>query len=95
MKRRVGLFVTVPRLLAALALAATLAAIPATRPEDAAAAVSMSQGTARWLCSHAGGSISNYEEPDSGYSDMACTLPSGEQYFICEGAEYLAWMSCY
>jgi hypothetical protein len=71
----------VPRFLAVLALAAALVAIPAARPQDAGA-LRMSEGTARWLCSHAGGSIWTYGEYGNNVF-VTCMLPSGQTYFDC------------
>jgi hypothetical protein len=84
MKRRVRLFVTVPRLLAALALGAALVAIPAARPQNAGA-LRMSERAVHRICFAGGGSV-NYSVVDSDFGDwwVTCTLPSG-QAISCEG----------
>ena len=77
----------IPRLLAILALALTLVAIPAFSPDEASA-YPRSEGQVYRLCNAAGGEL-HYEfyYTGSGLIDyyMTCTLPSGNT-FVC-----LAW----
>jgi hypothetical protein len=93
MKRRVGLFVTVPRLLAALALAAALVAIPTVRPQDASA-LRMSERAVNRICFAAGGSI-NYSivDPDFGEFWMTCTFPEGNA-ISCSNSSVGGYVEC-
>jgi len=69
------------RLLAVLALAIALVAIPAFSPDDASAK-RMSERSAGRACSNAGGSM--YYDFDGPRSDtMSCSLPSGAS-FSCD-----------
>jgi hypothetical protein len=85
-----------PRLLAALALAAALVAIPAVRPGDAGA-MRMSERRASWICYANGGSI-HYESysTDSSVWDMTCEFPSGISW-TCSGGGLgsMVMVECY
>jgi hypothetical protein len=89
-----------PRLLAALALAAALVAIPVARPEDADARY-MSERQASRLCAGVGGTL-EYDftwDPDFGFWEMTCTVPSspGGSSFTCWGGDSLgigSYMDC-
>ena len=68
------------RLLAVLALALALLAIPAFAPDDVDAR-RMSERTVSRLCGNAGGSIHyDFESGDFSEYSMTCTLPSGNQF---------------
>jgi hypothetical protein len=71
-----------PRLLAALALAAALVAIPATRPEDAAA-MRVSERQVVHACIGLGGSI-DYDFWSDDLFEVSCTLEDGYS-FSCMG----------
>ena len=84
----------VPRLLAALALAVALVAIPAVRPDDVGA-MRMRELSARSSCLRAGGSVEyNVMDPavPSVY-DMTCTLPTGTSFTCYSGEELFVY--CY
>lgn len=67
--------------LAGLALAGALVAVPATHPQDASAMRRMSERTARHACFQAGGHIL-YNFGTGGFDNfqMSCDLPSGESF---------------
>jgi hypothetical protein len=97
MERRLSVFVTVPRLLAALALAAALVAIPAARPEDADA-MRISERKVVHNCIRMGGEI-HYdfwgdEEGGVEVFDVTCTLDGGQSFF-CWGFAGETAVECY
>lgn len=93
MKRHVRLMVTVPRLLAALAFAAALVAIPVASPQDAGAQPMSEQKVSRY-CSNGGGSI-HYEFYGQDFTvwEMTCTYPSGHSW-TCGGEVLGSMVDC-
>jgi hypothetical protein len=94
MKRRLRLMVSVPRLLAAIALAAALVAIPALRPEDAGA-LYISERLASRLCYHLGGSVDYYFwTPDFSAFNMTCSLPGGDSFTCLNAVSSVGMVDC-
>ena len=78
-----------PRLLAALALAAALVALPAVRPENAGAQYDFEKAVSE-ICYRSGGSMEyDFWDPNYLVWTMQCTVPGGTS-FTCMSDAHIA-----